>query len=160
MKGLRALIAALCVFVVVSVPRAEASSFGWAGVVIVHGDGSVKVDCVALDRREMTGFRLLRISRFPVRYANFSGFGPGICWIDGEGVKTTDPSDCYSDPSGKFWDYFTQDRGETSPTESATGSIQRKVHRGDIDYWKWNASTFPNPEPPPDALTMKQICHR
>src|SRR5438105_4111799 len=70
MKGLRALIAALCVLVVVSVPRAEASSFGWAGVVIVHGDGSVKVDCVALDRREMTGFRLLRISRFPVRYAN------------------------------------------------------------------------------------------
>jgi hypothetical protein len=140
-------------------PRADASGFGRAGVVIVHGDGTVKVDCVALDRPSMTGFRLLRMSRFKFR-SDDTSFGHGVCWIDHEGVKTTDPSQCYTDPNGNFWDYWNQDRGETSPTESSTGPDGRTVTKGSIDYWKWNPNTYPDPEPAPDALTFKQICGR
>lgn len=159
MSGMRAavwfVVAVLALLVVA--PRADASGFGRAGVVIVHEDGTVKVDCVPLDRPQMSGFRLLKLSRFHFRAATYS-FGHGVCWINGEGVKTTDPNNCYSDPGGNFWDYFNEDKGETSPTESSTGPDARIVKKGSIDYWKWNPSTYPDPEPAPDALTMRQIC--
>jgi hypothetical protein len=135
---------------------ATAASYGRAGVVVVHGDGTVVTDCVRLDRPEMSGFKLLKQSSFEYRKAHHPLYGPAICWIDGEGVDTTDPDDCFSDPDANFWGYWTQNKGEAGPAESPVGAGERVVRRGAVDYWVWD--TYP--QDAPDALTVSEICDR
>jgi hypothetical protein len=151
----RAVLVVLCAVLVGTsfVPPAEGRSFGRAGVAVVHGDGSVRTDCVKLERRTISGFQLLRQSKFHYKVAQFS-FGKALCYLDGEGVKTTDPDECFSDPDGEFWGYWVQDKDNTAPAESGVGASDRNVRRGSIDYWVWD--TFP--QTPPAALTLADIC--
>lgn len=157
MNGLRkpvlfVLVTVIAATTLLPVP-ASAAGYGRAGVVVVHGNGTVSTDCVRMDRPEMSGFKLLKQSSFEYRKAHF-GFGPAICWIDGEGQKTTDPDDCFGDPDGESWNYWTQDKGETAPTESGVGAGDRRVRRGVVDYWIW--STYPADTP--EGLSVSDIC--
>ena len=128
------------------------AGFGKAGVVVVHGDGSVKTECVRLTKAQINGFKLLKLSSFDFTAARFD-FGRGICWIDGEGVNTTDPGTCF--PSeGATWNYFTQDKGASGPVASEVGPDDRKVTRGAVDYWAFD--TFPADTP--STLTLRDIC--
>jgi hypothetical protein len=131
-------------------PPADAAN-GRAGVVVVHGDGTVRTDCVALTKAEISGFRLLKESDFEFRAARFS-FGRAVCWLDGEGVDTRDPDSCLPS-SGPTWGYFTQEKGGT-PAESQVGPDDRRVTRGDVDYYVFG--TFP--QTTPQKLTVRQIC--
>ena len=132
---------------------AEAAGFGRAGIVVVHGDGSVDTWCVPLFRARETGLQLLRHSPVRSKIAHFN-FGHALCWLDGEGVKTRSTSRCFSDPGGNDWGYFTQNRGETAPTFSMIGFDQRVLRRGAIDYWVWG--TFP--QATPVAQQLSRIC--
>jgi hypothetical protein len=134
-------------------PPASARGFGKAGVVVVHGDGTVKTECVRLNRQAISGFKLLSRSGLEYRTAPFD-FGEAVCWLDGEGVDTTNSSDCFSDPQMRFWGYWTQDKGEQAPAESEVGASERVVTRGAVDYWVWDSF----PQDPPAPLTLKQIC--
>ena len=157
MNGLRksvlfVLVTVIAATTLLPVP-ANAAGYGRAGVVVVHSNGKVVTDCVRLDRLEMSGFKLLKQSSFDYRKAQFQE-GQGICWIDGEGNKTTDPDDCFGGNSDPFWGYWTQDKGETDPTESPVGARDRVVRRGAIDYWVFD--TYP--QDAPAALTVSEIC--
>ena len=133
------------------VAKPAEAGFGKAGVVVVHGDGSVKTECVKLTKAQISGFRLLKLSSFEFTAARF-GFGRAICWLDGEGVNTTDPSQCLP-PSGATWNYFTQERGG-SPVASEVGPDDRTVTRGDVDYWTFDEY----PAATPSKLTLREIC--
>ena len=127
------------------------AGFGKAGVVVIHGDGSVKTECVKLTKAQISGFKLLKLSSFDFTAARFS-FGRAVCWLDGEGENTTDPGTCF--PSdGPNWAYFTQDKGG-SPASSEVGPDDRTVTRGAVDYWEFG--TFPPPTP--SKLTLRDIC--
>jgi hypothetical protein len=128
------------------------AAVGKAGVVVVHGDGKVKVDCVRLTKAEISGFRLLQKSRFDFLAAEFS-FGHAVCWLDGEGVETTNTSDCLP-ASGPTWGYFTQNKGDTGPVSSEVGPDDRTVTRGSVDYWVFGE--FPQATPAP--RTVRNIC--
>jgi hypothetical protein len=150
------LFAVLASFVVgtgVFAPPANAGN-GKAGVVVVHGNGQVKTECVRLTKSQISGFRLLKNSSFEFQAAKFtSPPGHGICWLDGEGVATTDTGSCFPS-NGPNWAYFTQDRGGSGPASSDVGSDERTVTRGSIDYW-----VFGNyPQPTPQKLTLRAIC--
>ena len=134
----------------IGAPASAAS--GKAGVVVVHGDGTVKVDCVRLTKAEITGFRLLQKSRFAFLAASFS-FGHALCWLDGEGVQTTSTDDCLP-ASGPTWGYFTQDKGDAGPASSEVGSDDRTVTRGAVDYWVFDEF----PQQTPKALKIRDIC--
>ena len=128
------------------------AGFGKAGVVVVHGDGHTHTECVRLTKAEISGFKLLKLSSFEFRAARFD-FGRGICWIDGEGVATTDPGTCFPS-NGPNWAYFTQDKGGSGPAPSEVGLDDRTVTRGAVDYWVFG--TYP--QPTPSKLTLRDIC--
>jgi hypothetical protein len=129
------------------------AGFGKAGVVVVHGDGSVKTECVRLTKAQISGFKLLKTSSFEFRAARFE-FGRGVCWLDGEGVDTTDPGACFP-ADGPNWAYFTQNKGATEPVASEVGPDDRTVTRGAVDYWVYG--TFPQATPSPH--TVREICN-
>lgn len=128
------------------------AGFGKAGVVIVHGDGSVKTECVRLTKAQISGFKLLKLSSYDFTAARFD-FGRGVCWIDGEGVNTTDTGQCFP-PDGPNWSYFTQDKGSAGPVSSEIGPDDRRVARGAVDYWAFG--TYP--QETPAKLTLREIC--
>lgn len=127
------------------------AGFGKAGVVVVHGDGSVETECVKLTKAKINGFKLLKNSSFEFQAARFD-FGRAVCWLDGEGVNTSDPGSCLP-ASGPTWSYFTQDKGG-SPVSSEVGPDDRTVTRGAVDYWVFD--TFPADTP--SKLTLREIC--
>jgi hypothetical protein len=128
------------------------AGFGKAGVVVIHGDGTVKTECVKLTKAQISGFRLLKLSSFDFTAARFD-FGRAICWIEGEGVNTTDPGACFPS-SGPSWSYFTQEKGGT-PVSSELGPDDRTVTRGDVDYWTFDEF----PAATPSTLTLREICN-
>ena len=127
------------------------AGFGKAGVVVVHGDGTVKTECVKLTKAQISGFKLLKLSSFEFTAATFD-FGRAVCWIDGEGINTSDPGQCFP-ASGPNWSYFTQEKGGT-PAASEVGPDDRAVTRGDVDYWVFDEF----PQPTPSTLTLRDIC--
>ena len=129
------------------------AGFGKAGVVVVHGDGSVKTECVRLTKAQISGFKLLKTSSFEFTAARFE-FGRAVCWLDGEGVNTTDPEQCFPAP-GPNWAYFTQDKGDDGLVSSEVGPDDRTVRRGAVDYWVYG--TFP--QATPSAQTVREICN-
>ena len=127
------------------------AGFGKAGVVVVHGNGSVETECVKLTKAQISGFKLLKLSSFDFTAARFD-FGRAVCWLDGEGVNTSDPASCFPS-SGPNWSYFTQEKGGT-PVSSEIGPDDRVVTRGDVDYWVFDEF----PQPTPSTLTVREIC--
>jgi hypothetical protein len=127
------------------------AAFGRAGVVVVHSDGTVRTDCVALTKAQISGFKLLKKSSFEFQAAQFP-FGRAVCWLDGEGIPTTDPDECFPD-DGPNWAYFTQEKGAES-VASEVGPDDRTVTRGDVDYWVFGEF----PQQTPAKLTVREIC--
>ena len=127
------------------------AGFGKAGVVVVHGDGTVETECVRLTKAQISGFKLLKLSSFEFTAARFD-FGRAVCWLDGEGVNTSDPGQCFPS-SGPNWAYFTQEKGG-APASSDIGPDERRVTRGDVDYWVFGQF----PQPTPATLTQREIC--
>jgi hypothetical protein len=152
-----ALVAMLLASVVVP-PQASGAGYGRAGVVVQHLDGTIHKDCVTLPKPRISGFKLLRLSKFSYLTASFS-FGKQVCWLDREGCKTTDPDRCTDcNPAdgnfdGEFWAYFIQDRGDAGPQFASVGASDRTVKKKSIDYWSFgDGSTLP------PAVSFKKIC--
>lgn len=139
-------------------PQASGARSRRAGVVVQHLDGTIHKDCVELPARKVSGFKLLKLSRFKFLAASFS-FGKQVCWLDKEGCKTTDPDRCSDcNPAdgtfdGVFWGYYTQDRGDPGPQFSSVGAKDRVVRRKSVDYWM-----FGDGSGLPDARKFRQIC--
>lgn len=124
-----------------------------AGVVVQHADLGTLTDCVAFHEREINGLELLERSEFDFRAAHFEGIGTGICWIDGEGCKTTDPEECFCTPV-RSWSYWVQEKGEPVFGHGETYADGRKIRDGSIDYWTFG----PHGTPPATVFSIDEIC--
>lgn len=136
---------------------ATAKPVSHAGIVVQHGDLGTLTDCVAFTEPEIDGLELVERSRFEYRAARFPE-GVGICWLDGEGCKTTRSDECFCTPaygSAGSWSYWISERhdellihhGETYPS-------QRVIHDGSVDYWTFG----PHGTPPASLHTIGDIC--
>src|SRR5438132_6925166 len=110
---------------------------GHAAIVVQHGNLGTLTECVPLTTRRMNGVNLLAKSHFDFRAAKYND-GTAICWLDGEGCKTTSTRDCFCTPlkgASAAWGYWVQDNGDQVFRFSSTYPSGRTVHSGSIDYW-------------------------
>jgi hypothetical protein len=128
-----------------------------AGVVVQHGDLGTLTDCVSFSERELDGVELIDRSAFDYRAARFPE-GKGICWLDGEGCKTTDPDDCFCTPAEgttRSWSYWVQEEGDRPLIHHGeTYPSGRVIHDGSVDYWTFG----PHGMPPTSVPSFEEIC--
>lgn len=127
-----------------------------AGLVIVHGDGSVATRCITFAGESISGAELLARSGFDLSI-EASSMGATICRIDGEGC--TFPGEaCFCQCQGSpciYWSYWRLDEGEWRYSNLGAGNTV--VRAGDVDGWRWGQGAIDKAEAPP-ALTFQEIC--
>lgn len=136
--------------------EAEAEPVHHAGVVVQHGDLGTLTDCVAFTGEAIDGLELLELSRFDHRAARFPE-GSGICWLDGEGCRTSDPDECFCTPAfGTFasWSYWVQEHGDDMIHHGETYPSERIIRHGSVDYWTYG----PHGMPPASLHSFDEIC--
>jgi hypothetical protein len=159
-NGVRRSVAAMTVFLVMTPVLLAQGASGQpsqhrnrAGIVIQHSDIGILTDCVEFKEAKIDGVALLDRSRFEFFGAR-DQFGTGICWIDGEGCKTTDPSECFCTPV-RSWSYWVQERDDPVFDHADTYASGRVVRDGSVDYWTFG----PHGMPPVGApKTVEEIC--
>jgi hypothetical protein len=124
-------------------------------VIVQHGDGSVITRCVEFGEPEITGYDVLTRAGFEVA-ANFdSGFGAGVCAIDGEGC----PADnCFCQCQGSpclYWIYHHLVNGQW--VYSNVGASTYTVQNGDVEGWAWGEGS-PEGGAQPPVIPFDQIC--
>ena len=127
-----------------------------AGVVVQHGDLGTLTDCVAFTGEEIDGLELVKRSRFEYRSARFPE-GKGICWLDGEGCKTSDPDECFCTPASGVtasWSYWIQEHGDDVIHHGETYPSERVIGDGSVDYWTFG----PHGTPPASLRSISDIC--
>jgi hypothetical protein len=124
-----------------------------AAVVVQHGDVVMKTACVTFEEPQITSYQALQRSGISFLAAHFDQ-GHTVCWLDGEGCKTTSPSDCFSCDQIRSWSLWTQDDGDSLPQPSSVGVDGRTMKDGSVDYWVWG----PFGEPPIQATTVGAVC--
>jgi hypothetical protein len=124
-----------------------------AGVVVVHGDGSVASACIAFAEESISGADLLRRSGLEVVLSGYGGLGYGVCAIGGEGCPAG--QDCFCQCRGNpcaYWVYSHR-RPDGSWAISGSGASAWQVQDGDVDGWVWgDGSTAP------PGVSFEQVC--
>ncbi len=136
--------------------EAEAKQVHYAGVVVQHGDLGTLTDCVAFTGNAIDGIELVKLSRFDYRSARFPE-GTGICWLDGEGCRTSDPDECFCTPAfGTLasWSYWVQEHGDDMIHHGETYPSERVIRHGSVDYWTFG----PHGMPPASLHSISDIC--
>ena len=127
-----------------------------AGLVIVHGDGSMVTQCIAFAEESIAGAELLARSKFDLSM-EASSMGATICRIDGEGCDF--PADaCFCQCQGSpciYWSYWRLTEGEWRYSNIGAGNAV--VRHGSVDGWRWGPGTIDKAEPP-FAITFEDIC--
>ena len=133
-----------------------------AGLVIVHGDGSVQTACVEFEGPEAHGYEVLQIAEADEIVDAGNSMGVLVCSIGGEGCDF--PADdclceCRAPGSCTYWAYFTRAPGE-GWVYSPLGASLRPVVDGDLEAWVWLSGTSrAGPEMPPvPDLTFEEVC--
>lgn len=154
-----AVIAIVLAFLTVSVVisgNAGAAEVHHAGVVVQHGDLGTLTDCVAFTDKQIDGLELVDLSRFEYRSARFPE-GKGICWLDGEGCKTTRSDQCFCTPAfgtTASWSYWVQEHGDQTIHHGETYPSERVIRHGSVDYWTFG----PHGMPPTSLRSFEEIC--
>lgn len=121
-----------------------------AGLLVVHGDGSVVTRCIAFDAPTLSGLDLLQRADLDPVLAS-GGLGAAVCALDGAGCPATD---CFCACKGTpcaYWTYYRRE-AEGAWAYSGLGAAATTVRHGDVDAWVWGAGL----EPP--ALDFAAIC--
>jgi len=124
-----------------------------AGLVVVHGDGSVVSACVAFAEESISSADLLRRSGLEVVLTGYGGLGYGVCAIGGEGCAAG--QDCFCRCRGNPCAYWVSSHRspDGSWAISGVGASAWQVHDGDVDGWVWgDGSTAP------PAVSFAQVC--
>lgn len=127
-----------------------------AGLMIVHGDGSVATQCIAFAEESISGAELLTRSQLDLSM-EASSMGATICRIDGEGCNFPTES-CFCQCQGSpciYWSYWRLTEGEWRYSNIGAGNAL--VRAGDVDGWRWGAGTVDKAESPP-VTTFEEIC--
>lgn len=113
-----------------------------AGLVVIFEGGRTETYCIEFSEDEINGAELLQRSGLEVVFSSGSGFGAGICRIEGTGCG--DPGDCFCQCRGAscaYWSYWTLHDGTWR--YQPLGASQRQVHDGDVDAWVWGNGRSP-----------------
>jgi hypothetical protein len=127
-----------------------------AGLVIVHGDGSVVTQCVAFTEATISGADLLARSGLDMA-VEASSMGATICRLDGEGCDFPAET-CFCQCQGSpcvYWSYWRLNDGVWQYSNGGAGNTT--VRDGAVDGWRWGLGTVDAAEPPPD-ITFADIC--
>jgi hypothetical protein len=127
-----------------------------AVLVIVHGDGSVVMQCVAFAEASISGAEMLVRSGLDLS-VEASSMGATVCRIDGEGCTYPQQS-CFCQCEGSpcvYWSYWQLTGGEWRYSNIGAGNAT--VRNGDVNGWRWGLGTVEKAEPPPD-ITFDEIC--
>lgn len=100
----------------------------YAGLVVMHGDGSVAVRCVGFEGDSISAIGLLQESGLSTDLSN-SALGTVVYGIDGEGSAADWNSGQY------FWSYWHGSGGGWSYSQTGAGGYW--VHPGDVEGWQW-----------------------
>jgi len=152
---LSAALLALVLWLLGTAPAA-AQQNAQAGLVIVHGDGSVTTQCVSFAEESITGADLLVRSGVDLAM-EASGMGVTICRLDGEGCDYPQ-APCFCQCEGTpcmYWSYWRLAGDEW--TYSTQGAANTRVRAGDVDGWRWGAGTVDHAEAPP-AVAFDALC--
>ncbi len=129
-----------------------------AGLVVQHGDGTVRVACVTFEEPEISGAELLRRSGLDVVVAVESGLM--VCAIEGEGCQyPAEPCFCQCQGQGPctYWSYWHLDSQRGEWAYSSLGAGAYKVRNGDVDGWRWGSGT-PGRASAPPVMTFEEVC--
>ena len=147
----------ILLFTCLSPNVAQAQEENRAGLVIVHGDGSVVQQCVAFTEESISGYELLQRAGAALS-VEAGGFGATVCSIDGEGCSYPAEScfcQCQSSPC-IYWSYWRrQPDGPWRYQPLGAGNTQ--VRDGDVEGWHWAAGTRSSAVEPP-AVRFEDIC--
>ena len=129
------------------------------GLVVVHEDGAVVTQCVAVDQPEVTGLQVLEQSGLDLNYDPSNPMGAAVCRIDGEGCGYPQ-DDCFCrclDVPCFYWSYWTLTDGAWR--YSQLGAAGRRLVPGEVDAWVWSEGTLnQDADRQPPALTFADIC--
>lgn len=123
-----------------------------AGVVVVHGDGSVAKVCVSFSEESITGAELLRRAGLEVSLTAYGGLGYGVCQIGDEGCPA---DDCFCQCKGSpcaYWVYSHR-HPDSSWVISGVGASSWQVHDGDVDGWVWGDGATA-----PPVVAFEDVC--
>lgn len=138
--------------------RSLAQSPNRAGLVVQHGDGTVRTACVTFEEPEISGAELLRRSGLDVVVAAEGGLM--VCAIGGEGCQyPAEPCFCRCQGQGPctYWSYWHLDPRQGEWVYSSLGAGAYKVRNGDVDGWRWGSGTPGHASAPP-VITFEEIC--
>ena len=143
----------ILVAVLITPAQAQQEDPHRAGLVVVHGDGSVINTCVAFSEESVSGAELLRRSGLGVTLGAYGGLGYGVCAIGGEGCPAG--RDCFCECRGSpcaYWVY-SHLNSDGSWAISGVGASGWEVRDGDVDGWVWGDGSAA-----PPAVAFEQIC--
>ena len=124
-----------------------------AGLVVVHGDGSVASACVTFSEESISGAELLRRSGVEVTLGDYGGLGYGVCAIGNEGCPAG--RDCFCQCRGRpcaYWVYSHR-QPDGSWAVSGIGASTWQVRDGDVDGWVWGDGSAA-----PPLVAFEQVC--
>lgn len=122
-----------------------------AGLVVVHGDGTVATRCVDFSEPQISGEELLRRSGFSI-LSEPTSMGMTVCSLDGEGCNF--PAEgCFCQCQGgacTYWSYWMRPTGSGwgYSNQGATSSV---ILPGAIAGWRWGVAD------PGQAATMPEV---
>jgi hypothetical protein len=124
-----------------------------AGLVVVHGDGSVFSGCVAFSEESISGAELLRRSGLEITLDAYGGLGYGVCGIGDEGCPAGQDCFCQCRATPCAYWVYSHRYADGSWAISGVGASSWQVRDGDVDGWVWgDGSTAP------PAVDFEQVC--
>ncbi len=133
-----------------------------AGLVILHGDGTLRQACVEFSERSISGYELLARSGIAAVVDPRNAMGVLVCSIDGEGCSFPD-QDCLCACRGTgactYWAYFTRSP-DGSWSYSPVGPSMRRLSDADVDAWVWlrSSGVEASQSPPLPSLDIDALC--
>ncbi len=133
-----------------------------AGLVVVHGDGTVLTACVDFTRTQISGLELLDRSGLDYRLDATNPMGALVCRVGSEGCDypaQTCLCQCSLGQACRYWAYFNRPAG-SDWVYSVSGTSSQQVHDGDVEAWVWLAGDETTQTVPPELtkLSYDRIC--
>lgn len=108
-------------------------------LVVQHGDGSTKVECVAFGSASLTGEQVLASSGIKYQTVSFGGLDQAVCQVDGE--PSSFPPECWTGQSD-FWAVFVARAGGHWAAASV-GVSSLVLHDGDSEGLRYEPQAQP-----------------
>jgi hypothetical protein len=108
-------------------------------LVVQHGDGSTRVECVAFGGASLTGEQVLANSGIEYETVSFGGLSKAVCQVDGE--PSSFPPECWTGQSD-FWALFVARAGGLWAAASV-GVSSLVLHDGDSEGLRYEPQAQP-----------------